>query len=131
MKALRRLLRVDGDLGLVAGVVAIAAAVPIGDALSAGTSDVRVVGVLLLLLGLEALTVAAAPDRWLRPAALTYAVSREVVLVLLLLVGLAGGVGWADAVVALLVADVALLGMLELRAARRLEPGASGVVVAA
>lgn len=124
MTALRRVLRVDGDLSLLAGVAALAAAGPIGDALDAAAADVRIVGVLLVLLGVEALTVAAAPERWLRPAAITYALSREAVVVVLLLAGLAGGVGAADVVIAALLAEAAVLGALELRAARRLAPRA-------
>ena len=126
-RQLRRLLKMDGAACLASGGVAVAGAAVIGDAVDAMTASVAISGALVLGLGLAALVVAGLAHRWLEKAAMAFVAVREAVLVAVLLLGLSDGVGSADLLVGALVVEAIVLGLVEVRAARRAERPASSV----
>ena len=118
---LRTLLRVDAALCTVTGLLAAAAAAPVADLLGPDVpmTLVRVVGVVLVVCGLDLALMSRLADRWQRPAVRAAAavnVAWEVGTVVLVAVG-AFSFGGAVAALAL-AAVVGGLGLLQLRAAR-------------
>ena len=116
----RQWVRVDGVASLVSGVVLLEAAGRIGDWLDVTALSVRVIGVLCLVCGLDSLLVASVGDRRLPGALRLLAVGQEAAFVVALAVGLTDGVGAADAAMAVMTAGVAVVALLEWRAARSL-----------
>lgn len=116
---LQTILRVHGVAWAASAVVALGAAATIADVLAVTPAAVRVAGVALAVLAVDALVLAAvAPDRR-RPFVLLFAVGQELVAGVFLVACLADGLGRADVVVAAWLAEAAVFGALELRGARR------------
>ena len=117
--SLRPLLRLEAAASAAAGVAALALTSAVADALSVTPTSVRFVGILLVVLAVDALAVSAAPPRWAVPVVAAFGAAREVAFVVTLVIGLRGGLQAGDWLVAAFLAEAVVLGALELRAARR------------
>jgi hypothetical protein len=110
----RVLLAADGAACVAAGLVGLVAASSIASSLDATTLSVRIVGALLVALGVEGLALAG-PLAARRVPVVAWVVACEVALAAVLAVGLGDGWGRADGVVAALLALAALAGTVHLR----------------
>jgi hypothetical protein len=119
---LRTLLRADAALCAVCGLLAAAAPAAVAELLGPDVSStvVRVVGLALVVYALDLAVTSRAADRWQRPAALAAGIGNVAWELATVVLVAAGAFSVLGAVVALILAAVVgVLGLLQLRAARR------------